>query len=447
MGGQAFASHVPPIKTPRMTREVYDNALQQNQAILRKFYSKVASAIEGPGKSTYGDLDILVALPLEDAFSPQERVPDKLKEALHASAWMQYKGNPTINFAVPWPENSPSPATNRLGEDGEDIAKSTHVSPEEWYVQVDVYICRDEHDFDWQLFHYSHGDLCTIIRTIIKIFGLTINNHGLFIRIPEIEFADKKKSMVFLTDDPAKTLDFLGLDQEKWWKPFKTQWEMFEYAATCRMSWIRNVVEGEAERDVIGIKAEGQEGGEKEKGKLKYNDGPGARRPIFQAWLDEFIPHCHEEERYSDIKITREEIRDEAFKKFGVREEYETRRHDWNLAKHLVELVNDGIKGNIPLDGVDNQMRSAATKVLMGIIMKGEPYEGGMPEAATKDANGFYDLGLVKQFVRENWRNAGSIGMARQQIRAREAMRAKAEERAKAEKAKLEQDSGLQESV
>ncbi|KAB8291314.1 hypothetical protein EYC80_009998 [Monilinia laxa] len=431
-----------------MTQEVYDKALEQNQAILRKFYSRVASAIEGPGKTTYGDVDILVALPLKDAFPPQERVPDTLQKALHASACVQYKGNPTINFAVPWPENSTTSATNMLGEDGEDVAESTDVSSAEWYVQVDIYICRDEHEFDWELFHYAHGDLCNIIGTIVKRFGLTINNRALFIRIPEIELADKKKSMVFLTDNPAKILDFLGLDQEKWWKRFDTQQEMFEYAATCRMFWVRNVVGGEAERDVIGIKVEGcQEGGEEGKKRLKYNDRQRATRPIYKAWVDEFIPQCREQASYSDIKITREEIRDEAFKKFGIKEEYETKRHDWNLAKHLVELVNDGIKGNIPLDGVDGQMRSAATKVLKGIIMEGEPYEGGLPEAAIKDANGFYNLELVKHFVRENWGNAGSIGMARQQTRAREAMRAKAEKRAKAEMAKCEQDSGLQKIV
>ncbi|QSZ28910.1 hypothetical protein DSL72_003416 [Monilinia vaccinii-corymbosi] len=434
MGGQAFASHCPPIKTPRMSQEVYEKALQKNQAILRKFYSKVASAIEGPGKTTYGDVDILVALPLKGAFSPQERVPDKLKNALNARAWVQDKGNPTINFAVPWPEKSSISASDMLGEDGGDLAEYTDTASEEWYVQVDVHTCKDEREFDWELFHSAHGDLWNIIGTTIRRFGLTINNRALFIRIPEIELADRKKSMVFLTDDPAKILDFLGLDQEKWWKPFNNQQELFEYAATCRMFWVK------AEGDVI---VTGVEGGEEGKKKLKHNDRQRmAKRPIFKAWVDEFIPQCHAEGKYGDAKITREEIRDEVFGKFGVKKEYESRRHDWNLARHLVELVNDGIKANIPLGGVDGQMRSAATKLFTSIIMEGEPYEGGIPEAAMKDGNGFYDLVLVKHFVVENWENAGRIGMARQQIKAREGMRAKTEK-----KARLEQDSDLQKMV
>ncbi|KAI9644811.1 hypothetical protein NHQ30_006838 [Ciborinia camelliae] len=425
MGGQAFVSHVPSIKTPRMIQQVYDEALQQNQAILRKFYSKVASAIEGPGKTTYGDVDILVALPLNNAFSPEERVVDTLKTALNAKAWKQVKGNPTINFAVPWPYKAIPGSSGVVGENG----GNTDTTSEKWYVQVDVHICKDEHEFDWELFHSAHGDLWNIIGTNIRRFGLTINNRALFIRIPEIELADKKKSMVFLTDDPVRILDFLGLDQKKWWKRFNNQQEMFEYAATCRMFWVRDVVD-EINGDVIA----GQEGGEEGKKKLKHNDRQRlAKRPIFKAWIDEFIPHCREEGKHSDTKITREEIRDEAFEEFGVKEEYEIRRQDWILEKHLLELVNYGIKGNIPLDGVDGQMRSAAIKVLKGIIMEGDPYGGSVPEATMKYENGFYNLDLVKHFVIENWENAGRIGMARQQGRARESMMAIAGKKARAE--------------
>ncbi|KAF7912683.1 uncharacterized protein EAF01_001704 [Botrytis porri] len=435
MGGHAFSSQVPPIKTPRMTQEVYDEALKQNQAVLRKHYSKVESAIEGPGKTTYGDVDILVALPLEGAFSSEDRVVEELKKALNAKALVQDECNPTINFAVPWPENIFTSA-----KDENKVAESTDGSSASWYVQVDVHICKSEHEFDWELFHAAHGDLWNIIGTTIRGFGLTINNRAFFIRIPEIELADRKKSMVFLTDNPTEILDFLGLDQEKWWKRFSTQQEMFEYAATCRMFWVRDVAEDEADGDATGIVAQrGQEGGAEGKKKLKHNDRQRlVKRPIFKAWVDEFIPMCREAGRYSDSKITREQIRNEVFKKFSVKEEYETRRHDWNLARHLVEVMNDGIKANIPVDGGDNQTRSAATKVLKGVIMEGELYEGAVPEAAIRDQNGFYNIQLVKLFVVENWRNAMKIGIARQRARAREAMKAKAEK-----KARVARDSSL----
>ncbi|ESZ97060.1 hypothetical protein SBOR_2551 [Sclerotinia borealis F-4128] len=426
MGGLAFVSHILSIKTPRMSREVYNKALKQNQAILRGFYSKVASAIEGPGKTTYGDVDILVALPLKDAFSSEERVADRLKKALNAVAWIQDKGSPTINFAVPWPKNSIAGDGDVVGEGGGELDESTDAASEEWYVQVDVHTCKDEHEFGWELFHSSHGDLWNIIGTTIRRFGLTVNNRALFIRIPEIELADRKKSMLFLTDEPTKILDFLGLDEEKWWKRFSTRQEMFEYAASCRMFSVKDIVEGEV----------------KERKKLKHNDRQRmTKRPTFKAWVDEFIPQCRKERKYGDSKITRKEIRNEVFEKFGVKGEYETRQQEWNLKRHLMELTRDGIKGNIPLDTVDGQMRLAAIKVLKGIIIDGEPYEGSVPKAAMKDENGFYDLELVKHFVIENWENAGRAGMARQQVKIREVMKAKAEINAKA---KAEQDYALQ---
>lgn len=442
MGGQAFASHGPPLKTPRMTQEVYDQVFDQTQAILRKFYSKVESAIEGPGKITYGDVDILVALPLKSAF-PSEGVEDTLKEALNASASRSEKGNPTINFAIPWPDKPTTDASDISKEGEGDTLESRVTASEKRYVQVDVHICKHESEFDWQLFHSAHGDLWNIIGSTIRKFGLTINNRAFFIRIPEIELNNRRKSMVFLTDDPTKILNFLGLDQGRWWKRFDTQQEMFEYAATCRMFWVEGVVKDEEEEEEDAISAslkKDQVSGEVEKKKLKHNDRQRLRkRPIFKAWFDEFIPRCCEEGKHSVPKITREEIRDEVFEEFNVKEEYESKRLDWNLERNIVEVVNDGIKGSIPMDVVDGQIRSAATKVLRGIIVDGDPYEGKVPEAAMKDENGFYNLKLVKCFVTEHWENAGRIGMARQKIKAIEAMKAKAEKKAKAE-----QEHGLQ---
>lgn len=440
MGGHAFASRVPPIKTPRMSQEVYEKALEQSQAILRKFYYKVASAIEGPGKTTYGDVDIVVALPLEDSsFSTRELVTDRLEQALNAID-KKFLDHHIITFAVPWPHVSTVGASG-VGTGVEALAESTNTASEKWYVQVDVHICKDKHEFDWELFHSAHGDLWNILGTMIRRFGLTVNNHALFLRIPEIEHFNRKKSMVFLTDDPAKILDFLGLDQEKWWKRFSTPQEMFEYAATCRMFWVPDIVKDEEGGGIVVIDVEGdvevekdQKSGTEGRKKLKHNERQRmAKRPIFQAWFDEFIPRCREEGKFGDVELTREGIRAEVFEKFGVdvEEVYNTRLHDWRFAQHLVELVNNGIKGNIPLEGVDGQMRSAAVKVLKDIIIKGELYNGSVPEAAKKDENGFYDLEMVKRFVAENWMDAGRIGIAKQNSEPRKGpMHAKAEERA-----------------
>jgi hypothetical protein len=83
------------------------------------------------------------------------------------------------------------------------------------------------------------------------------------------------------------------------------------------------------------------EGGEEGKKKLKHNDRQRmAKRPIFNEWITEFIPKLREEGDYSEAKVTREEIRDEAFEKFGVKEEYETRLKEWKLVRHKEGMTN-----------------------------------------------------------------------------------------------------------
>ncbi|PQE28190.1 hypothetical protein CJF32_00011060 [Rutstroemia sp. NJR-2017a WRK4] len=411
MGGQAFAAHFP---TPRMSLAIYKHVLTQTQTILRNYYTNVSSAIEGPGKTTYGDVDVLVAGPLPHAFPPGTPVAEKLKQALHAKACIQDKGNPTMNFAVPWPR---------------DVASIEHESEEKAQIS-------DENDtwenntqeLNWELFHSAHGDLWNILGTTIRPYGLTVNNHGLYIRIQEIEIVERKKSMVFLTDEPSRVLDFLGLDEEKWWRPFGSQEEMFEYAGTCRMVWVKeevDVVEGEGEEKE-------EKGEEKEKKKLKHNDRRRlAQRPIFKAWFEDFVPRCLKEGKYDIPRTTREQILTDAFEKFGIEEEYNTKLKEWSYTRHIDELTRDAIKKTIPVDGVDGQLRAAAIRTLKGIILEGEEFEGKIPDAVVKDENGFYDLEVVKRFVGENWEEAGRIGMGRQHVRAREAMIAKAEKRKK----------------
>jgi hypothetical protein len=103
----------------------------------------------------------------------------------------------------------------------------------------------------------------------IRPFGLTVNDRGIHVRIPDIEAFDRKKSMVFLTDNPTQILDFIGLDPQIWFQKFASQDEMFEYASGCRLFWVKpDKPEDEAEGDVILGGIEGQEGGEE--GKKKY---------------------------------------------------------------------------------------------------------------------------------------------------------------------------------
>jgi hypothetical protein len=424
MGGQAFLTQSPPLPTPRMPFDIYTIVLKQTLDTLRKHYTHADAPIEGPGKDTHGDVDVLVTgplnLPLDPTLTPKKLVAEILSKELGAKAFIFDKGNPTINFAVPWPEQT----------EGD----------EEKYVQIDVHWLDTPASFKWELFHSAHGDLWNILGTSIRPFGLTVNDVGLYLRIPEIELLDRKKSMVFLTSDPGKVLEFLGLKEEKWWKQFGNRNEMFEYAAGGRFFWVKpQEEEGDEAKigDALGefAQIEGQEGGEKGKKKLKHNDRKRmSQRPIFREWIDEFIPKCRESGKYTKARVTREQIRDEAFEMFGVGEEYEGRRREWMLATHRDELGREAIKGSIPIEDVVPQFRAAAIRTLKDLVLEEEVIDGlELPQKAKKNEEGFWDIGAVRDFVVANWKLAGQIGWKRQQERAMETMKIKAEKRKREE--------------
>jgi hypothetical protein len=403
-----------------MPRNIYTQVLQTSHAILKEHYRLVDSPIEAPGKETFGDVDIVVLDPKPDSplngITLRPQLATQLSTYLGAKHFILEKGNPTFNFAIPWPTEE---------NHDEDLLSLE----EQKYVQLDVKVCESEKMFEWELFHAAHGDLWNILGSTIRRFGLTVNNLGMHIRIPEMESFDRKKSMVFLTDESRRILEFLGLDAEKWWKEFGSREEMFEYAAGCRMFWVEDVreVDDSEGRPVGGM--EGQDVIEQGKKKLKHNDRARmAKRPTFRAWMDEYLPRCLSEGRYmSSPGITRQQFRDEAFVQFDptVKITYETRQSEWILAKHKDDIRREAIKGSVPED-VDPQFRAASIRTLTGVVMEGDTFKGmAVPEVAVNE-KGFWDVDSVRLWVAENWKEAGEIGWARQQQRAMDEMKAKA---------------------
>lgn len=447
-----------------MPPQIYNLILSRTLLAIQKHFTHVSSPIEAPGKLDFGDIDILCHGPLTAPYNPsltsKTQVTETIAKELGAKKWIIGKSMQGMNFAIPWPEEGGigegTTSTSALNEnqeyeEGDGAAK-------EKFIQLDIHIFPTLKEYNWELFHAAHGDLWNILGSTIRRFGLTVNNLGLFLRIPDIELHDRKKSIIFLTDDSNTILEFLGLDPERWWKRFESQEEMFEYAAGCRMFWIKEVLEeGEGEGDVVGeIPTDvltngdghgivnsnaGQEGGEAGKKKLKHNDRQRMdKRPIFRTWMEEFIPKCREKGLYFTTLTTRDEIRDEAFQKFAVQAEYETRLQEWKLERHKDEMWRGAIKGSVPTEDVDPQFRAASVRFLKAVLMEGELWDGRVLREAERDEEGLWDLDAVRQFVLANWEEAGRRGMVFQKMRAEESMRAKAEK-----KARLAQEAGIEE--
>lgn len=264
--------------------------------ILSKHYIRIATPVEAPSKSSFGDIDILVSEPRPPhPTSP----PDSLSNILSTDKVITTPKSATSSFAVPYP--------NLAGK----------------YVQLDVHVCPPS-TFDWQVFHQSHGDLWNLLGTTIRPFGLTANDAGLHLRIPEIEELNRKRSMIFLTCEPNDVLSLLGLDTETYSTPFESVEAMYEYVVGCRFFRGETYVRGD----------------------LKANDRKRlAQRELFRRFVDIWLPQneCWVETRIGrEPTLMREDVCELALERFGKRQEYEERVSAWRNERRELIAKQEG---------------------------------------------------------------------------------------------------------
>ncbi|KAI4242921.1 MAG: hypothetical protein L6R40_003794 [Gallowayella cf. fulva] len=278
MGGKAFSHGPEPLLTPRMPPAVYLPLLERYRVDLASFFERVASPIEAPEKTSFGDIDFLVSQPKTAPFQIES-----VGGALNAKRILSFP--PLYSLAVPYPDLEGS------------------------FVQLDVHVCKHQH-FDWELFHRSHGDLWNLLGSSIRHFGLTANDTGLHLRIPEIEPKNRKRAMICLTADPNEVLDFLRLDKTAYQQPFDTVEHMYEYACSSIFFWPEAYVKGD----------------------LKANDRKRmVQRDLYRRFVEEFVPNRQSAVPHRDdaARPLREEVFEEALERFGKGEELVTRLRKW----------------------------------------------------------------------------------------------------------------------
>ena len=293
MGGKALTSGPTPLFTPRMPPELYYSLRYHYISLLSNYYTQAATPIEAPCKTSYGDIDVLVSQPKSISINTET-----LAKALDAVRKVSTSGSPTASFAVPYP------------------------GLQDTYVQLDVHVCPPE-SFEWQLFHQSHGDLWNLLGTTIRPVGLTANDVGLHLRIPEIDEANRKRGMLLLTSEPDQVLDFLGLDKDKYERPFESVEALYQFVLGCR--WFSGKTYVRAE--------------------LKANDRKRmAQRELYRRFVDEWLPknrHLVEMSEKRAQGATRENVQELALNVFGKREEFEKRVQVWRRERsELLEKQN-----------------------------------------------------------------------------------------------------------
>lgn len=245
MGGKAFTSAPYHLRTPRLPPQVYERLKTHLHNLLSTLYRHVATPVPAPEKKGHGDIDVLVAEPFNAHDPPDTLTVQKL---LGAEYKLGAIGNPTKSFALrlsaadaeevvafqlqegKFSANDPTTKPPLLAPiKGPRIHASEHDAETEscalaedtlpsaaplLYAQIDFRVCDSPDLFRWQVFHHGHGDLWNLLGTTIRPFGLTANERGLHVRIPEIERLNRTRALVWLTASPAAAMRFLGYERE-----------------------------------------------------------------------------------------------------------------------------------------------------------------------------------------------------------------------------------------
>lgn len=323
MGGKLFGEYC----TPRMPAEIYSQVKLQVHTAFLQHFSLVNTPIEGPAKKDYGDVDIFVALPskcvlpepsnaelavtgpgqeyLASAKSILEPTFEELRQQLHA-VQMHHTSMSTrslsLSYCVPWPTET---------QDGNPVNSRVEPCCVTRYIQVDVTFMTTKASFDYQGFMHSHSDFVTILSNMLNPLGITMNHDGIHLRIPEIEAADKKKSLVFLSNSPVAIFRFLGMETFQY-TPYTNALLFYEYIATCRFFSMRSL-EVEPRLDALP--------NSRARKMLK--------RPVFEAWISMFLPTAKASRAYDREIISRQRMRDICFETFHVKKDYEEKLEVW----------------------------------------------------------------------------------------------------------------------
>ncbi|OSX59813.1 hypothetical protein POSPLADRAFT_1149832 [Postia placenta MAD-698-R-SB12] len=208
MGGNAFRGKLSTALFPRMSPHTYQALRARLLPLVQSQFESVAVPREAPEKVDHGDLDFVVTRPRPGTS------PSTVQKVLRATHSIPQEGNRTSNYAIP-------ANAFDLGAEWERI-----------------------------LFLHSYGDTGMIFGVLARMAGLSLNVHGLKVRllIPRTTF--------HLTSSLQDILAFYGLSKSRWNEAFETQRDVFEWVAMSPLFDAQRIVPSDRTHD-RGRKARG----------------------------------------------------------------------------------------------------------------------------------------------------------------------------------------------
>jgi len=327
MGGRAF----PDLHVPRMEQQVYEQVKQATLKILSTRYVGATAMPEAPGKSDFGDVDLVIELPSSMLLPVQQL-------ALDLGAVRTKINHPTYSFAIP---------LDHARQDSQTFA------------QIDIQVCLPG-DLAWTIFLHGYGDLGSILGSFNYGYGFTSKNDGFFVRIKEQEAQNWSASQVFLSKDPELVMEFLSLDKHRYHRGFGSERQLFDWAVSSRL-FNRKLVEKRRDNSEMRSRME--------------------KRPMFRRFMSEYLPALSDVN--ADSLETRETLANVALLFFDKGDEFNTRR-----AKVLIENAEEHawyvIKTTIltPLAKLENKRLNEVVRALKRFVAfkDGEPYICDEPE-------------------------------------------------------------------
>ncbi|KAK8239732.1 hypothetical protein IWZ00DRAFT_492834 [Phyllosticta capitalensis] len=237
MGGNAFLNRrYPPMAFPRMPTPQYNRVKAHVTERLLGLFHHAGVGIEAPEKFDHGDVDFVVCRPrapkLQGALLPD------CKELIEKSLGARFGrfGNQGVLFLA-------IPMSKAAGDEDADAPEGDAVDQSQGdedevrqqdYVQIDIVMCAAPSLVPYALFNVSYGDLADFLKTGTRPFGLSFRHSGLWMRVPDTNWKDDKKSLFFLSKDVDAILSFLGLDPRKWKEGFASLEDIFEFAVSSK---------------------------------------------------------------------------------------------------------------------------------------------------------------------------------------------------------------------
>ena len=308
MGGKAF----PNYSVPRLPTDLWEDISGRIQDLLTNFYERFGIPLPQPDKEDHGDIDFIATGPgpgLQSTYGVHKETCTLL------GAIESIQTGPTTSFLVPlWPSD-----INSLRNAGRDLQGEEH------YCQVDIHITSSWEQAEWVTCIHSYGDLFSLIGTMMKPFGLTYTDDGVYIRLAEMEEGGAgKRARIFVTGSSQRFWEeILGFPLYK--RFFYHEWtllEMYAFVTECRFFQFSSFIKDHA---------------------LNSNARKRMRsRRAFREFIEEYLPRLQEEQpefRERGKELTREMVWSEIMEQFdGVKEVAQERLEMWRAGVSAQEI-------------------------------------------------------------------------------------------------------------